>query len=697
MSDKIRPEHREKLAVVYVRQSTATQVRHNHESRRLQYALKEKVGQMGWPASRIEVIDDDLGVTASGAARRPGFEHLMTQVISGAVGLVAAREVTRLARNDLDWQRLLEMCRWTGTMVLDGETIYDTRLSDDRLILGVKGSVGAYELDVIRARSLDARMLKAERGEYIIHAPVGFVKTGDDRLEMDPDRRVQGAIRLVFEKFLELGSVRQTYHWFCGHGVKLPKRGIDRAAAGRRAEWQPAKYPALYQMLTNPVYAGCYAYGRRVVKREMRDGRLHQRTTLTHDMKAWRHFLPDHHAGYIDVATFMKIKGMLANNSQSGAHQQGAGGAAKRGPALFSGLVRCGRCGRKMNVAYSGKDRCYRYFCRRFGELESERCTTFNGTDMEAVLCAAALRVAETVSVDAAARAFIEYGGHYRETMNTFARELEQAEFEAERMRRQYDAVEPENRLVAGELEGRWNRALEQVQAARRRLEEREEQYRPLHYSLDDFHAMGRALPEIWNAPETDVRLKKRILRLLIEDVVVDAREKGRLRLTIHWRGGAHTEESVTRIPTGHHRCDTPNSTAEAIRELSVILDDDRLAKYLNESGLKTGRGHAWSLEAVRKLRQARKIPCHCRRRKAEAGWLTLTEAAAFVGISRDALRAAALHGEVAYRHPLPAGPYLFQRKDLEGQCGDLLRRSVARRKTQKSPKNKTNGGLFDF
>jgi hypothetical protein len=578
-------------------------------------------------------------------------------------------------------------------MVLDNETVYDTRLSDDRLLLGVKGNVSAYELDVWRTRVYDGRILKASRGELVFHAPVGFLKAKDGRLEIDPDRRIQGAIRLVFDKFLELGSVHQTYHWFRAHDVKLPKRHIGSDV--QRVEWKAAKYSALYQMLTNPAYAGCYAYGRRTIKRELRDGKMRQRTSLTQNMEEWRYFIPGRFPGYIDLATFMKIRGMLADNAQICAAQKGSGGATKGGAALFSGLIRCHRCGRKMNVAYSGKDRCYRYSCHRFGE-PGDRCTTFNGTDMEIALSAAALRVVDTVAVDAAARAFTEYDGHYRGTLKTFSRELEQAEYEAERMRRQYDAVEPENRLVAGELEGRWNRALEQVQAARHRLEERQEQYRPFQYSLDDFHAMGCALPEIWNAPETEVRLKKRILRLLIEDVMVDVRDRSCLRLIIHWRGGVHTEESVPRILPGRHRSDWSDSTAEAVRELSLVLPDDRMAKYLNESGLKTSRGNAWSMQAVKNLRQARKIPCHCPRRKGEAGWLTLTEAAEFVGISRDALRSAALHGEVAYRHPLPTGPYLFQRKDLEGQCGDVLRKAVAKRKTQKSPENQANGGLFE-
>jgi len=699
VSDKITLEHREKSAIVYVRQSTQGQLKHNLESRRLQYAMKDKVAQLGWPTDRIEIIDDDLGVTASGAAHRPGFEQLMAKVLSGGVGLVAAREVSRLARNDVDWQRLLEICRWTGTMVLDNETVYDTRLADDRLLLGVKGNVSAYELDIWRTRAYDARILKASRGEFVTTPPVGFVKgKGKDasRLELDPDRRVQGVIRLVFKKLEELGSVYQVYHWFHSHDVKLPKRHFG--SAEQRVEWKPATHKALYQMVINPTYAGCYVYGRRSIKRELRDGKMHQRKTLTLNMEEWRFFIPNHFPGYISLETFMKIKAMLAENSQKCAAQKGSGGAAKRGPALFSGLIRCHRCGRKMNVAYSGGyNKCYRYSCHPFGKRSSaECCTTFNGTDMEIALCAAALRVVDTVAVDAAARAFTVYDGHYRDTLKTFSRELEQAEYEAERVRRQYDAVEPENRQVAGELEARWNRALEQVQTARHRLEERKEQYQPFQYSLDDFHAMGHALPEIWNAPETEVRLKKRILRLLIEDVVVDARDRSCLRLIIHWRGGTHTEENVARLLYGQHRCDTPASTVEAVRELSVMLTDERVAKYLNESGLKNARGRAWNGESVKTLRQVRKIPRHSLRRRGESGWLTLTEAAAFVGISRDALRSAALHGEVAYRHPLPAGPYLFKREDLEGQCGDVLRKAVAKRKTQKTTENQANGGLFE-
>jgi DNA invertase Pin-like site-specific DNA recombinase len=255
MSDKIKPHHLQRKAVLYIRQSSPDQVLHNQESRRLQYAMKERLGQLGW--QEIEVIDDDLGYTASGTVTRQGFERMVAEVCLGKVGVVAARELSRFARNNREWQQLIEMCRVVDTLLLDKEMVYAPRESNDRLLLGLKGSLNEYELELLRARSVEARHAKARRGELVVSAPVGFVKTTDQRFEKDPDRRVQEAILLVFRKFRELGSVRQTLLWFLEEGLPLPARQSDAAII-----WKRPIYGTLWRMLTNPIYGGAYAYGK---------------------------------------------------------------------------------------------------------------------------------------------------------------------------------------------------------------------------------------------------------------------------------------------------------------------------------------------------------------------------------------------------------------------------------------------------
>src|SRR5579864_143751 len=392
MSDKIHPHHLQRRAILYVRQSSTFQATHNLESQKLQYAMQARLQQLGW--TDIDIIDDDLGCSASGTVPRAGFERMVAEVCLGRVGAVAAREVSRFARNSRDWQQLVEVCRLVDTLLIDQESVYSPRLSNDRLLLGLKGSLNEYELDLLRQRAWEARLEKARRGELVVAAPVGFLKTDDQRLEMDPDRRVQEALRLVFRKFEEIGAVRQTLLWFLEEKLLLPAR-----RPGGETVWRRPTYVALHQILTNPAYGGAYAYGKTGAAPRLGAGEL-GRGRRRKPQQEWLVLIPGKHDGYISREQFQQVQQRIAANGRNETQP----GAVKRGAALLAGLLRCRRCGRKLTVHYTGRDHdMLRYFCRRGWLDQAEpRCISFGGLPVDGAVRRELLRVVQPGAVEAA-------------------------------------------------------------------------------------------------------------------------------------------------------------------------------------------------------------------------------------------------------------------------------------------------------
>jgi len=674
MSEKVKSHHCERKAVLYVRQSSAYQVAHNQESGKLQYAMRQRLERLGW--REIEVVDEDLGRSAAGTTTRSGFERMVADVCLGKVGAVAAREVSRFARNSREWQQLVEVCRVVDTLLIDQETVYAPRQSNDRLLLGLKGSLNEYELDLLRQRSVEARREKARRGELVVAAPAGYLKTQDQRLEKDPDRRVQEAIALIFTKFLELGTVRQTLLWFIEHGLQVPVR-----ETGAELMWKRPTYRMMYRILTHPIYGGAYTYGKTEAVLSYDNDQPRQRIRRK-PRDRWLALIPHAHDGYVSWEQFERVQQMISDNHLG----HGRRGAAKRGAALLTGLLRCRRCGRKLTVRYTGSQHdVLRYSCYR-GWLDNgeARCIAFGGVPVDDAIGGEVLRVVQPGAMEAAIVASRDEARKHDEVLKALERDLQAARYEAHRAWKQYDGVDPENRLVADELEQRWNQALHRVEELEGRIEQHTVRHDPSPTPApEEFEELAADLEAIWNDANTDARLKKRIVRTLIHEVVVDIdAEAGEIILIIHWKGGIHTELRLPRRRRGQNNQHTSKEIVEAVRVLARICSDDLIAATLNRNGLRTGRGNRWTRERVTALRCSRKIPCYRSEESESDGWMNLTKAARFLGISPKTLRLAVERGDIEAEHPLNDGPWVFNQRVLNTEAAaELVARAHRHRK----------------
>jgi DNA invertase Pin-like site-specific DNA recombinase len=686
MSDKIRPQHVARKAILYIRQSSAYQVTHNLESQRLQYAMQDRLQQLGW--REIDVVDEDLGRSAAGLVTRAGFERMVAEVCLGEVGAVAAREVSRFARNSREWQQLVEVCRVVDTVLIDLETVYSPRHSNDRLLLGLKGSLNEYELDLLRQRSVEARRAKAQRGELLVAAAVGYLKTEALHVEKDPDRRVQEAIALVFRKFGELGTVRQTLWWFLEQELQLPVRPVSGELT-----WRRPSYGMLYGILKNPIYGGAYAYGKTEHTIQYDHGAPRSRRRRR-PRDRWVALIPHAHEGYVSWDEFERIQQAMTENLRGWGHT----GAASNGRALLAGLLRCRRCGRKLTVCYTGNaHNVLRYACHR-GALDNgePRCISFGGLTVDTAMAKELLRVVQPAALDAAVVASEGAARQQDDVLHAWTRDLEAARYASQRAQKQYDATDPENRLVADELERRWNQALQRVHEIEARIDQhvQGQRERPAP-PRDAFEHIAADLEAVWNGPHADVRLKKRLVRTLIQEVIVDVdAAAAELLLVIHWKGGVHTELRLPRRRRGQSGSHTSPEIVDAVRPLARICSDDLLAIALNRSGLLTGHGNRWTRERVTALRSHYAIPCYDRHRRESEGWMNLTEAASVLGISPRTLRLAVERGEIEAEHPLTDGPWVFQRSVLETPAAALMVARVRRRQHEAAIPNSQQGTL---
>ena len=541
----------------YIRQSTPEQVRHNLESQRRQYALVDRARALGW--QDVDVIDEDLGVSGSGT-HRPGFERLLRSLCDGQIGTVFSIEASRLARNGRDWHTLLEFCSVVGALLIDAETVYDPRLTNDRLLLGMKGTISEMELASFRERAQGALRQKAERGALVRRVPIGYVKGSDDRIEKDPDARVGSTIDLIFRKFAELGSVRQVFFWLDRQQIQLPSaRGPE---AVREIVWQPARYHAVLSVLNNPIYAGAYAHGRSKTMVRLEDGQKRVRRQRQRRREDWTVLILDHHEGYIDWDAYQSNQTMIAHNNN--ARGAAVRGSVKQGEALLAGLLRCGHCGAKLLAQYPAP-RVIRYQCSGYLlNRDQACCVMFGGLRADRLVAEQLLQCLTPFGSGAAIEAIASLQGASDERIQQKALAVEQARYEVIRARRQYDAVDPANRLVVAELERRWNQALTteaQFETELAALQQNRE--RPLTDAQKrKILAFARDLPLLWDDPRSSPEHKKRLLRIALKEIVVTSNGET-IRLVLHWEGGDHTQVEFPKIRSGRHRYVTDDDLVE--------------------------------------------------------------------------------------------------------------------------------------
>jgi DNA invertase Pin-like site-specific DNA recombinase len=666
MNSRITPDHLGRAAVVYVRQSTMAQVTGNLESQRRQYDLAGAAEATGFAS--VTVIDDDLGRSGSGTMERPGFERLVALVCSGNVGAVYCIEASRLARNGRDWHHLIELCALAGTLVIDPDGAYDPRLVNDRLLLGLKGTMSEYELSLMRQRGIAARDSKAQRGEFRFTLPPGFCWSEAGRIEIDPDEHVADTIRLVFAKFRELGSARQVFLWLRSAELKLPV--VLRNIEVCKLAWKAPAYHSVMQILHNPLYAGAYAYGRRAQRTRIVDGRARKASGYDKPRDEWNVLLRDNHPGYISWQEYEDNQKLLLENAHM--KKNCARKSARGGRALLTGLMRCGRCGRMMRVFYGmGKGNAHRYQCRGDdAHVGAGLCIGIGGVRIDR---AVALQILEAVSdraVEAAIFASDQAERSRKDVIAAVERELEAARYEASLAARRYELVDPAKRHVARELEARWNDALERVASLERRIEELSSMSvaRP---SIDRARLLQLAhdLPAAWNAPSTDTRTKQRLIHVLVQEIVCELDDAtNEAVLLVHWTGGRHSELRVPRVKTGRYPADMAPAAADALRKLAGHWPDRELAVSLNRMRCKSGDGETWTTIRVREMRERLGI-AEYDPAKADGQMISLMKAAERLGICVGSAKSLVLRGILPATQILPGSPWLVPAETLTSEA----------------------------
>lgn len=658
--NKITAEHLRRCACVYVRQSTPDQLVHNRESQQRQYALADRARQLGWMA--VEVIDDDLGRSGGGIAR-PGFERLLAAICDARVGAVLAIEASRLARNGRDWHTLIEFCGLVGTIIVDEDGIYDPRHPNDRLLLGMKGTMSELELSLFRQRSHAALRQKAQRGALVLGVAAGYVKVGRDRVDKNPDRRVQEAIGLVFEKFAEFKSVRQVHIWLRDEGIELPVKSRSGEAEG--VVWRLPAYNIVHGILTNPIYAGAYAFGRTTSQVSVVDGRKRIRRGVHKPMAEWDVLIKDHHAAYIAWDRFEGNITAIASNA-TGMSSARARGAAREGELLLPGLLRCGHCGRKLHVHYGGK--LGRYHCSGARTNHgTERCISVSGLSIDGAITNEVLRILKPLGIEAAVKAIETQSSETTAGERQQALSLEQARYEVSHARRQYDSVDPANRLVAGELERRWNEALQAVARIEAEIAATIARRPPPlgQQEREQLMALGGDLQRAWLHPAAT---RKRILRTALSEVIV-RRDGAIIQAVLHWQGGDHTELKVKQRlnAVGRHNPRIPDDTIALMRDLARLMPDRQIALLLNRIKVATGNGNAWTQERVRGFRKHHKIVCFREEEWTERGEITLDEAAKIIGVCNMTALRMLRRGTITGRQVCPGAPWAIKSADLAG------------------------------
>ena len=671
-NSKVKPAHLHRSAFVYVRQSSVTQVEQNRESTKRQYALVDKACALGWQREQVSIIDEDLGLSGASAAHRNGFARMTAEVALARVGIILGLEVSRLARNNADWYQLLDLCAMTDTLIGDADGLYHPALFNDRLVLGLKGTMSEAELHILRARLEGGIRNKAARGELRRGLPVGLVwGEQDGEVRFHPDEAVTSSIRTVFERFNELGSVRRVWLWFRSEGLSFPLQTIQLA----EIQWVAPTYHAIHSVLTSPVYAGAYVYGKTRHQRYVDEqGRVRKRVRKL-PRSEWGVLIPDHHEGYIDWVTYEANQARIATNTRPQPHQ--GGGAVREGAALLQGLASCGHCGRRLRTHYRGRNHTPGYHCAGKNVVEGRGvyCLNVGGVQIDQAVTDAFLEALKPAGIKAALAAAEQLEANHDAALDQWRLAVERARYEAERAERRYRAVEPENRLVARGLEAEWEQRLRELERAHGELTRRETQ-RPTTLTLEErkaLLALGTDLKRVWSAPTTTARDQKELLRSLLEEVIIAVyRDEYRAHLRLRWRGALLTEVEVNLPRSRPATIRTDEDTVALVRRLAAHYPDAVIAGILNKQERTTATGLRFTANIVGSLRRNWDIPRFQPSTDSPEGELVnIKQAAKILGIAPSTIHRWLNDGFIAGEQITPGAPWQIRLTD------ELLNRFV--------------------
>lgn len=627
---KISNHHLGRKAIVYLRQSSLRQVKNNLESQNLQYALADRARDLGF--NQVDIIDKDLGMSAATGARlRPGFQELLARVAVGDVGIILSRELSRLSRTDKDWCHLMEVCQLFDTLIADGETVYDPNRFDDQLVLGIKGTISVAELGVLKMRLQLGKEAKASRGELFSTVAPGYIRDGNSIVK-DPNIRVQEAITLVFKKFQEFGTMRQVHTWFIENNLELPTNKVQGGVF--KLVWKLPALTFIPSVLHNPIYAGAYVYGRRPVKKVFEDGKIRKSQASIKSPEDAKVFIKDHHERYISWETYLRHQRMIEDNGTNFSSNE-ATLSVREGQGLLSSLLRCARCGHKLNVRYWGRHGTVpRYHCTGDYYSGGKYCIGFSGGVADKLIEQEVLSIISPEGLTASLQAIENLDGGHDARNQALSRQLEQAGYEAERAFNQYDQADPNNRLVVDTLEARWNAKLERLGHIKVELDAHHVANAPIRKSDEEsIHVLGKHFADTWNNKRCPIILKKKIIRLLIKEIVVDIdEEKELLNFVIHWSGGSHTALVAPRPMPASKAHKTSEDDLEIIAKMTIRYDDTEIAKVLSKLDRKTGKGNRWTKSSVGTARRSLGIKSSAK--KKDDGILNMTQAKAYCGVS---------------------------------------------------------------
>lgn len=628
---KILSSHLARKAYIYVRQSTEYQVRENIESQQRQYELVHLAKQFGWGKDSITVIDDDLGRSGSSTCGRTGFAKLVADVALKKSGIIFGLEVSRLARNNKDWYQLLDLCSLTGTLIGDADGIYDPSFFNDRLLLGLKGTMSEAELHMIKNRMHQGLYHKAQKGELRFHLPVGYQFDHDGKIIKTLDEQVVHIIDLTFKKFFEIGSVHGVVKYFLANNLQFPRNPVSE----KKIRWVRPYYKALRDTFGNPLYTGTYVFGRTKIVKELNANSEQKSYAKAKDMKDWDVVIHEHHPAYISWEQYLKIQKMIERNITP--LKNHASKVVREGSALLQGLTRCGKCGRSMTIGYHGHSKKpYHYYrCNmQYRSFVSSFCQAIGGRRVDKTVTELFLEMLSSANLNVQLKAMQQINHHQDMALEQLNLQLERAQYESDRAFRQYNAVEPENRLVARPLERNWNDSIRRVEELEAQIKARKEsgQDRLSQVEEQEVIRLARDIPAIWNAPTTTNKDRKKLLRTAIQEVQL-TKSSREVAIKVIWKGGAVTER-VVQLPKIGRNSNTSTEVVELVRKLTKKFTDVQIARILSRRGLKTATGLPFNAHRVASLRYNFKIPVYKKPEGEQAKSLTAIEASHTLQVS---------------------------------------------------------------